>query len=81
MKDKLNQHWPAIRLTMINWLIFCFLSLIVTSFMLMREIKSLRQDKAEMANEITIMRHNLELIEKQVGGSGKVILELGEGMK
>jgi hypothetical protein len=80
MKNKLEKNWPSIRLTIINWLIFCFLSLIVTSFLLMREIKSLRQDKAELTNDMVRMRHNLELIEEQMG-SGKVILELGGGME
>ena len=72
MKNKLNKHWPSIRLTMINWLIFAFLSLIVACFFLMRELEMERQKNATM-------KHNLELIEKQMG-SGKVILELGEGM-
>ena len=79
MKNKLNKHWPSIRLTIINWLIFCFLALIVTSYMLMREIRTLRQDKAEMAKENATMRGNLELIESQYE-SGEVILKL-EGKK
>ena len=80
MKDKINNNWPAIRLSLFHWWLFGTLMLIVSGWLLMREIRSLRQDKAELTNDMVRMRHNLELIESQMG-SGQVILRLGEGME
>ena len=77
--NKLEKHWPAIQLSIIHWWLFATLTLIASAWLLMREIKSLKQDNAEMVQTIGNYKRNLAEIEKQMG-SGKVILELGKGM-
>lgn len=73
--NKLEKHWPAIQLSIIHWWLFATLTLIASAWLLMREIKSLKQDNAEMAQRVENYKRNLAEIEKQYPNS-KVYLEL-----
>jgi cell division protein FtsL len=71
----LDRHLKTMKIIMINWALFAMLLASFTMYMLLREIKSLRQDNSEMATEITNLKSNLTEIEKQYPAS-EIILKL-----